>query len=154
MDEDAGHEEIKNTEDEGDHRGEEGHAHQHTHQAQASDKQQEPWRRQATGGWLPSAGGGQARGRNGEAAAPTLEENKADCRDDEGHDGKGEEESNGQNGESSEQQQSLSHGGVAEEVLTGPGAQQLRNLLMRHKADIFDSTVLQDQTPKGLFGVV
>lgn len=51
--EDAGHEEIKNTEDEGDHHGEEGHAHQHTHQAQASDKQQEPWRRRATGGWLP-----------------------------------------------------------------------------------------------------
>lgn len=64
--------------------------------------------------------------------APTLKENKPSCRNNEGHGGKGEEESNRQHSEGGKQQQGLSKGGVAEEVLAHSGAEQLRYLLMRH----------------------
>lgn len=62
---------------------------------------------------------------------PTLKENKRGCRNDKGQDGKREEERNRQHGEGGKQQQGLSNGGVAEEVLARSGAEQLRNLLMR-----------------------
>lgn len=131
--EDAGKDEIKHVKDERNHHGEEGHPHQGAQQAHPSNKQQESWRRQTTGGWLrPTAN--EQQGRTGEAVTPTLKENKPSGRNDEGHDGKGEEECNRQQGEGSKQQQRGSKGGVAEEVLARSGAQQLRYLLMRQRS--------------------
>lgn len=69
--EDAGNDEIKGVKDERNHHGEEGHPHQDAQQAHPSDKQQEPWRRQTTGGWLRPAVSEQ-QGQTGEAVAPTL----------------------------------------------------------------------------------
>lgn len=133
--EDAGKDEIKHLKDERNHHGEEGHPHQDAQQAHPSDKQQEPWRRQTTGGWLrPTV---REQGQTGGAAAPTLKEKKPGRRNDEGHDGKGEEERNRQHGEGSEPQQRVSEGRVAEEVLARPAAQQLRYLLMRQKSGFF-----------------
>lgn len=134
--EDGGKDEIKRVKDERNHHGEEGHPHQDAQQAHPPDKQQEPWRRQTTGGWLqPTVS--QQQGQTGEAVAPTLKENKPGRRNDEGHNGEGEEECNRQHGEGSKQQQRVSKAGVAEEVLARSGAQQLRYLLMRQKSEFF-----------------
>lgn len=149
MSEDAGDDEIKHVKDERNHHGEERHAHQHAQQAHPSDKQEEPWRMQTTGGWLrPKVS---EQGQMGEAVTPTLKENKPGCRDNEGHNGKCEEECNRQHGKGGKPQQRLSRGGVAEEVLASPGAEQLRYLHMTQKHVIFDTVLMKPRHQRGSF---